>query len=108
MRAEGTFRAILALAAVAAAVAAAPRPPAQAPLSSPPPLALDARPVPLDSGQPARAAVGPLVYRGGLWLRSQDPRFGGLSDLRVSADRTRLLAVSDCGHGFIAGLDSHQ
>ena len=42
--------------------------------------------------------------RGGLWLRSADPRFGGLSDLRVSPDGARLLAVSDCGSGFSASL----
>lgn len=46
--------------------------------------------------------MGPLRFRGGLWLRSPDPRFGGLSDLRVSADGSGLLAVSDCGYGFVA------
>jgi hypothetical protein len=41
---------------------------------------------------------------GGLALRSTDPRFGGLSDLRVSPDGARLLAVSDCGSGLSAAL----
>jgi hypothetical protein len=60
--------------------------------------------VPLDPAAPARERVGALDYRGGLWLRSSDSRFGGLSDLRVSADGSRLWAVSDCGYGFSADL----
>jgi hypothetical protein len=67
-------------------------------------LALDVTPVPLDASDPSRDAVGPLRYLGGLWLSSEDPRFGGLSDLRVSTDGTRLFAVSDCGRGFTASL----
>jgi hypothetical protein len=60
--------------------------------------------VPLDPSDPARATVGPLLYLGGLELRSADGRFGGLSDLRVSRDGARLFAVSDCGRGFTATL----
>ena len=67
-------------------------------------LALEVAPVPLDASDPSRAAVGPLRYLGGLWLSSADPRFGGLSDLRVSPDGARLFAVSDCGYGFTASL----
>jgi hypothetical protein len=67
-------------------------------------LALEAVPVLLDETDPSRDRVGPLRYLGGLWLRSSDPRFGGLSDLRVSRDGTRLFAVSDCGQGFTAAL----
>jgi hypothetical protein len=67
------------------------------------------QPVPLNPESPRQASVGPLRFRGGLWLRSPDPRFGGLSDLRVSADGARLLAVSDCGYGFAAEVlyDAH-
>jgi hypothetical protein len=67
-------------------------------------LALEAVPVLLDDTDPSRDRVGPLRYLGGLWLRSSDPRFGGLSDLRVSPDGARLFAVSDCGQGFTASL----
>lgn len=67
-------------------------------------VALDVTPVPLDASDPSRSAVGRLHYLGGLWLRSADPRFGGLSDLRVSPDGARLFAVSDCGQGFTASL----
>ncbi len=67
-------------------------------------LVLDVTPVPLDTSDPLRAAVGPLLYLGGFSLSSTDPRFGGLSDLRVSPDGARLFAVSDCGRGFVASL----
>lgn len=67
-------------------------------------LSLEVRPVPLDPSAPTRTTVGPLRFRGGLWLRSENARFGGLSDLRVSPDGSRLLAVSDCGYGFVASL----
>ena len=94
---------VLALAATALAVAAALRS-----LVARPPggdvVSLEVRPVPLDSADPSRTSVGGLLYLGGLWLRSADPRFGGLSDLRVSEDGRRLLAVSDCGRGFTARL----
>ena len=49
----------------------------------------------LDPSDAARERVGALVYRGGLWLRSADRRFGGLSDLRVSADG--IAAVGGLG-----------
>jgi hypothetical protein len=61
-------------------------------------------PVPLDLSDPARSSVGLLHYKGGVSIRSADPRFGGLSDLRVSPDGGRLLAVSDCGRGLTAVL----
>jgi hypothetical protein len=48
--------------------------------------------------------MGPLVFRGGLWLRSEDPDFGGLSGLHVSPDGSRVVAVSDCGRAFSARL----
>lgn len=67
-------------------------------------FAVDTRPVPLDPSDPGLVRVGPLLYRGGLWIRSADPRFGGLSGLRVSPDGRELVAVSDCGHGFTARL----
>lgn len=72
---------------------------------SPGAFAVDARPVPLDESDPGQARVGPLLYRGGLWLRSADPRFGGLSGLHVSADGEEVVAVSDCGRGFTARLE---
>lgn len=68
------------------------------------PLAVSVQHVPLDPRDPGVSRVGGLRYRGGLWLRSDDSRFGGLSDLRVTADGRELRAVSDCGYGFTATL----
>lgn len=72
-------------------------------------LTLDVRVVPLDGSDPSQVAVGPLVFRGGLWLRAEDPAFGGLSGLHVSPDGSGLVAVSDCGRAFSARLsyDEH-
>jgi hypothetical protein len=41
--------------------------------------------------------VGQLTYRGGIALRSPDPRFGGFSALHVSADGGTALMISDRG-----------
>ena len=99
----GRLRSVVAvLAASFAAVAALP--PGGGGLHAEGSLALDLAPVPLDPSEPSRSSVGPLRYLGGLHLQSADSRFGGLSDLRVSADGARLFAVSDCGRGFTASL----
>ncbi len=67
-------------------------------------IALEVRPLPLNPVKPAQVELGSLHYRGGLWLSSPDSRFGGLSDLRVSRNGQRLLAISDCGYEFEATL----
>jgi hypothetical protein len=94
-----TARATLALAAVVLAGVAvlAPAPKADSG------FVLDVRRIPLDSRDPRRDSVGALRYRGGLWLRSEDHRFGGLSDLRVT-EGDRVVAISDCGYAFTARL----
>ncbi len=86
------------LAGLAALTATADAPPVTGALQ------VEVTPVPLDPGDPSRTQVGPMRFMGGLWLRAEDPRFGGLSDLRVSADGERLVAVSDCGNGLTARL----
>jgi hypothetical protein len=73
-------------------------------VTRPVPLDVAVFPVPLDPADASRDTVGALRFLGGLWLRSEDPRFGGLSDLRVSPDGSRLLAVTDCGSGIVASL----
>jgi hypothetical protein len=93
-----TGRAALLLAIVAV--------PAVAPLGpDEPALELAVERVALDPAEPGRETVGRLRYLGGLWLRSEDPRFGGLSDLLVSPDGSRLMALSDCGRGLTATLE---
>jgi hypothetical protein len=64
---------------------------------------LDVRPIPLEPKDPARQSVGSLRYRGGLWLHSDDHRFGGLSDVRVTAGG-ELVSISDCGYAFTGQL----
>jgi len=51
-----------------------------------------------------QTSFGKLEWRGGLELRSNDKRFGGLSSLALSADGEKLLAVSDTGNWFRANL----
>ncbi len=61
------------------------------------PVAVRTSPVPLNPKDPGQRIVGRLVYRGGLHLASDDPRFGGLSSIRVQPDGQRLVAVTDEG-----------
>jgi hypothetical protein len=68
------------------------------------PVQVQSTPVPLDPSDASRSKVGALRFLGGLWLRSDDARFGGLSDLRVSREGSHLTAVTDCGSGFTARL----
>lgn len=58
------------------------------------PIAVTARAAPLRAPSYASGAVR---FRGGVALASYDPRFGGLSDLRLGEDRTEWLAVTDAG-----------
>lgn len=65
---------------------------------------IDAKPVPaFEIAQPGRTRFGALDYLGGLILRAEAPRFGGLSAL--SWDRNgALLAVTDHGWWLRATL----
>lgn len=54
--------------------------------------------VPLDPRDRKAARVGELEFRGGVALRSTDPRFGGFSGIHVSTDGRSLLAISDRGN----------
>jgi hypothetical protein len=71
-------------------------------------ISVIAIPVALDPNNPERTSVGPLQYRGGLRLVSSDIAFGGLSGIRLSADGTRLLAISDRAMWFQTGLRYEQ
>ena len=51
--------------------------------------------VPLDRKNAARRRVGSLLYLAGWSLRSNDPRFGGLSAIHVEGGE--LMALSDAG-----------
>lgn len=64
--------------------------------------------VPLNAENPHQKVVGRLEYRGGLSLVSDDPRFGGLSSLRVLPDGQHLAAISDEGSWLSARLVYHD
>ncbi|NWG47199.1 MAG: PepSY domain-containing protein [Alphaproteobacteria bacterium] len=59
---------------------------------------LTTRTLVLEPTRPDRTQFGALTYTGGLSLRSPDPRFGGISGLRLSANGEEALAVSDRGN----------
>jgi hypothetical protein len=68
------------------------------------PVAVRATPVPLNPSDPRQHVVGRLEYRGGLQLVSDDPRFGGISSIRVLPGGERLAAVTDEGSWLSARL----
>jgi hypothetical protein len=68
------------------------------------PITVRATSVPLNIQDPGQRVVGRLEYRGGLHLVSDDPRFGGLSSLRVLPGGQRLAAVTDEGWWVSARL----
>jgi hypothetical protein len=68
------------------------------------PIIVSAAPIPLYPNMPGESRAGALLYRGGLLLSSNDKRFGGLSDLAVSADGSEILAISDDARWLSAQL----
>lgn len=60
--------------------------------------------VSFDRFQPGRTRFGRLEWMGGIEIDSDLPGFGGLSGLVLSDDGTRMVAVSDAGRWFTAGL----
>ena len=67
-------------------------------------IAATARSIPLSPESDEETDVGRLIYRGGLHLTSPEARFGGFSGLHISADGTKLLAISDRAHWMAAHL----
>ncbi|MGD1932929.1 MAG: esterase-like activity of phytase family protein [Candidatus Phaeomarinobacter sp.] len=61
---------------------------------------------PSDSDDALRSPAGdsPFFYRGGLVVRSDDDRFGGISGLRVADNGKSLIAVTDTGMWLTASL----
>jgi hypothetical protein len=77
---------------------AAPEPPARIEIFSKP---IDS----FESRDPARKRFGALEFRGGLQLTSPHKEFGGLSGLRVAADGTNFIALSDKAHWVRGRID---
>jgi hypothetical protein len=67
-------------------------------------ITLSSRSVSLDDDDPKHDRVGRLRWRGGIEITASGARFGGLSSLQVSADGTRLLAISDRSEWLSADL----
>ena len=88
------------LAVGACATASAGIGPLAEPLSGWEPIAVSFEPTPLRAPS---YRTGPVRFAGGVVLRSDDPRFGGLSDLRLDA-AGGLVAVTDAGDLITAQL----
>ena len=70
------------------------------------PLNVKVNPIELDPKNLGRESFGGLTFLSGFELTSDDPRFGGLSGLDLSADENLLYAVSD--HGFLLSTLLHH
>ncbi len=96
--------AVLAPAAPAAAKAPAPPSPA-APAAVAEPVTVVATPIQaFSAGDLAGRRYGRLEFRGGVELRSGNPRFGGLSSLVLEPDGRHFLTLSDHGDWFAGEL----
>jgi hypothetical protein len=67
-------------------------------------IAVTGTPLPLSSGDEHQVRVGRLLYRGGIELRADNVRFGGLSGLDISNDGATMTAMSDNGRWVRAAL----
>jgi len=102
----GVFCAALLIIAGALAIADAQRY-----VAAPVRIAVNATPIAsFDFNDPERTHFGALEFRGGLALTSSERAFGGISGLRVDADGSHFLAVTDNGswlRGRIVYKDGH-
>ncbi|WP_422001566.1 esterase-like activity of phytase family protein [Reyranella sp.] len=80
--------------------------------SSPPPAVAQDQPLeigssslPLKIDEPAARKVGRLVWRGGVTMTANSRRFGGWSDLHITADGKRLTSISDEGAWLTATIE---
>ena len=67
----------------------------------PPPARIEITSKPIEnfeSRDPARKRFGALEFRGGLQLSSQHREFGGLSAIRIAANGSDFIALSDKAH----------
>jgi hypothetical protein len=79
-----------------------------APARAAEPVTVSATPIRAFQGASAPGErVGPLIWRGGIVMESDDPRFGGLSGLGFLGPDGRLVMVSDRGN-FVFGRLTHD
>ena len=100
----GGRRSALVVIAVALAVLGACRTLPADELRQPIAIEVTAEHVPLNYQDHRIHTIGKLRYRGGLSLSAGEPHFGGLSGLIVSADGTKITAVSDMGYWLAGSL----
>src|SRR6188768_1678895 len=69
-------------------------------------ITLTAQSVPLSVADATLDHVGTLKYLGGLWLRSEDPGFGGISGLSVreQGGALRIIGITDDGSALSGRL----
>ncbi|MBT3810620.1 MAG: hypothetical protein HOF99_14050 [Rhodospirillaceae bacterium] len=58
----------------------------------------DTTPIPLHKGLSGQDRVGRLVWRGGIEMNFDDPRFGGISAMEIDPGGRTLTALTDRGH----------
>lgn len=83
---------------------------APAPAGSIAPTKIDITAKPIeafDPREPAKKQFGSLVFRGGLQLSSANGQFGGLSSIRVAANGSNFLAITDRGF-WLRGRINYQ
>lgn len=68
-------------------------------------IELSSTPLRLNQENDRTSQVGRLAFKGGLRLTARSPEFGGFSGAAISADGSRLLAMSDRGAWLTARLD---
>ena len=98
-----TLRSLLLICVLAAACAGASPPPLSAQER---PLEIQATALPFKSDDPAATSVGQLRWRGGIAMTANSRRFGGWSDLHISADGRELASISDEGSWLTAIIDT--
>lgn len=70
------------------------------------PLQINSSMLPFKLGEPQAGEVGKLKWRGGIAMTAGSRSFGGWSDLQVSADGRKLVAISDEGSWLTADIDT--
>ena len=68
------------------------------------PITFDAQPIRWNQNNLNDLSAGELEWAGGIELKSDNKEFGGWSGLQVSADGSRLLAISDEAHWLSAAI----
>jgi hypothetical protein len=96
------LRSLLLICLLAAACTGASLPPLSAQER---PLEIHATALPFKSDDPAATTVGRLRWRGGIAMTANSRRFGGWSDLHLSADGRELASISDEGSWLTATID---